>query len=220
MQRANGLLTPQASNARNVWQIPTQGRPEAHFATFPDELPRRCILAGASEHGVCAECGGPWARTVEKEWQNTRPNHYYTTKDANADSNNAGSNRRRDGDRSGYYETQTVGWQPTCDHNAARVPAVVLDPFIGSGTTIAVAQQLGRHGIGRLDLNPDYLAIAAKRLAGITLPQWASGYDPAPPLAAAPEGSTQAQAAGDAPGGDAGFARRLRFADALHDGGM
>ena len=34
---------------------------------------------------------------------------------------------------------------------------------------MAVAQQLGRHGIG-LDLNPDYLAIAAKRLAGISLP--------------------------------------------------
>ena len=60
-------------------------------------------------------------------------------------------------------------WVATCDHNAARVPATVLDPFIGSGTTVAVAQQLGRHGIG-LDLNPDYLAIAAKRLAGITLP--------------------------------------------------
>ena len=64
---------------------------------------------------------------------------------------------------------QTVGWLPTCDHNAARIPATVLDCFVGSGTTIAVAQQLGRHGIG-LDLNPDYLAIAAKRLAGITLP--------------------------------------------------
>ena len=48
-------------------------------------------------------------------------------------------------------------------------PGTVLDPFIGSGTTVAVAQQLGRHGIG-LDLNPGYLAIAAKRLAGITLP--------------------------------------------------
>ena len=55
-----------------------------------------------------------------------------------------------------------------CTH-PPRTPATVLDPFIGSGTTVAVAQQLGRHGIG-LDLNPDYLAIATKRLAGITLP--------------------------------------------------
>ena len=43
------------ANSRNVWTIPTQGRKEIHFATFPDEIPRRCILAGTSEHGVCAD---------------------------------------------------------------------------------------------------------------------------------------------------------------------
>ena len=53
------------ANARNVWTIPTQGRPDAHFATFPDEIPRRCILAGTSEHGVCADCGSQWVRVVE-----------------------------------------------------------------------------------------------------------------------------------------------------------
>ena len=55
-------MQPAGANARNVWTIPTQGRPDAHFATFPDELPRRCILAGTSEHGVCGECGAPWVR--------------------------------------------------------------------------------------------------------------------------------------------------------------
>ena len=55
------------ANARNVWVIPTQGRPDAHFATFPDELPRRCILAGTSEQGVCAECGAPWEREVQSD---------------------------------------------------------------------------------------------------------------------------------------------------------
>ena len=44
-----------------------------------------------------------------------------------------------------------------------RIPATVLDPFVGSGTTLAVGQQLGRVGIG-LDLNPEYLGIARKRL--------------------------------------------------------
>ena len=56
---------PSGANARNVWTIPMQGRPDSHFATFPDELPRRCILAGTSEHGVCGECGAPWVRVVE-----------------------------------------------------------------------------------------------------------------------------------------------------------
>ncbi len=39
-------------NARTVWRIPTQPRHEAHFASFPDELPRRCILAGCPEGGL------------------------------------------------------------------------------------------------------------------------------------------------------------------------
>ena len=45
--------------------IPTQPYPEAHFATYPEELVRRCILAGTSERGCCPECGGPWVREVE-----------------------------------------------------------------------------------------------------------------------------------------------------------
>jgi DNA modification methylase len=38
-------------NARNVWTIATKPYKGAHFATFPPEIPRRCILAG------CPECG-------------------------------------------------------------------------------------------------------------------------------------------------------------------
>jgi DNA modification methylase len=40
---------------------------------------------------------------------------------------------------------------------------VVLDPFIGSGTTALVAAQLGRRCIG-IDVSPEYLALARKRL--------------------------------------------------------
>lgn len=39
-------------NLRDVWSIPSQPRSEAHFASFPDELPRRCILAGCPEDGI------------------------------------------------------------------------------------------------------------------------------------------------------------------------
>ena len=35
-------------NARTVWTIATQPYPDAHFATFPEELARRCILAGTA----------------------------------------------------------------------------------------------------------------------------------------------------------------------------
>lgn len=34
-------------NARSVWSIAVSSYDDAHFATFPDEIPRRCILAGS-----------------------------------------------------------------------------------------------------------------------------------------------------------------------------
>jgi DNA modification methylase len=46
---------------------------------------------------------------------------------------------------------------------------VVLDPFAGSGTTLAVAQRLGRKSIGT-DLSEKYLKMASKRLGAIPLP--------------------------------------------------
>ena len=170
-QQANG------ANARNVWTIPTQGRPDAHFATFPDELPRRCILAGTSERGVCAECGAPWERVVERgalvsDGPNSKVHVAMTDRSGTADSNNQGSNRAKDGHApNAHHETQTTGWRPTCDHGGDPIPATVLDPFVGSGTTVAVAQALGRHGIG-LDLNPEYLAIAQRRIGAVPLPMF------------------------------------------------
>ncbi len=41
---------------------------------------------------------------------------------------------------------------------------IVLDPFIGSGTTAVVAKRHGRHFIG-FDLNPDYVEMAKRRIA-------------------------------------------------------
>lgn len=55
----------QGRNLRDVWTFPTQPFRGAHFATFPQELVRRCVKASTPEGGVCAECGAPWARVVE-----------------------------------------------------------------------------------------------------------------------------------------------------------
>ena len=46
---AEGMTVAPTRNARSVWTIATSPYPEAHFATFPPELPRRCILAGSKE---------------------------------------------------------------------------------------------------------------------------------------------------------------------------
>lgn len=44
---------------------------------------------------------------------------------------------------------------------------VVLDPFMGSGTTALIAQKLGRNYIG-IELNPAYIEIASKRVGSVT----------------------------------------------------
>ena len=46
------LGNPAGRNKRSVWTIATQPYPEAHFATFPPELIRPCILAGSPVGGT------------------------------------------------------------------------------------------------------------------------------------------------------------------------
>ncbi|KAA5604657.1 site-specific DNA-methyltransferase [Roseospira marina] len=43
---------------------------------------------------------------------------------------------------------------------------VILDPFLGSGTTAAVAKRLGRRWIG-IERDPDYIAAARERIAAV-----------------------------------------------------
>ena len=45
-----------------------------------------------------------------------------------------------------------------------KVGDMVLDPFVGSGTTTAAATQLGRHYVG-IDINDGYCQMARERLA-------------------------------------------------------
>lgn len=77
-------------NKRDVWTVSPAHFKEAHFATFPPELIKPCILAGCPKGGT------------------------------------------------------------------------VLDPFMGSGTTLVTANELDRNCIG-FDLNPDYCNMANRR---------------------------------------------------------
>lgn len=78
-------------NKRSVWTVATRPFPEAHFATYPEELIRPCVLAGCPPGGT------------------------------------------------------------------------VLDPFGGAGTTAVVAEGSGRNSV-LVELNPDYVGIAERRI--------------------------------------------------------
>ena len=165
--KADGTLidNPLGRNKRSVWEITTQPYKDAHFATYPEKLVQPCILAGTSEKGVCAECGMPWEQTntvTSVPDRETRDNRIGVI---------PGRNRASRMNSKGMAKVtrEYTGWQPTCDCNAETVPATVLDPFAGSGTTIAVAQRLGRRAIGT-DLNAEYLDLASKRIGRVTLP--------------------------------------------------
>jgi DNA modification methylase len=64
-------LSDGSANLRNVWQMPTRRYLGAHFATFPRELPARCIRLGTSDAGCCSKCGKPWERVTETTYLET-----------------------------------------------------------------------------------------------------------------------------------------------------
>jgi len=86
------------ANKRTVWTVSTKPYKGAHFATFPPNLIKPCILAGAPPRGT------------------------------------------------------------------------VLDPFFGSGTTGAVAQELDRQWVG-IEINAEYVELAENRMANAPLHQ-------------------------------------------------
>ena len=141
----------------------TQAYTGAHFATFPEELVRRCVMAGTSERGCCPICGRPWVRIVERGLT-AHDGESETAYEHESTAGRLSLLRQAARERGEEYmsEQVTAGWRPGCACGASPVPCTVLDPFVGSGTTVKVAVDLGRRGIG-CDLNPAYLELARER---------------------------------------------------------
>lgn len=134
-----------------------------HFAAFPTEWPRRLVL-GWTPQGYCLECDQPRAPKLEK-FRVVDYDKPSKVRGPKAVGNNAQSTEKS-GEFGQLIESKVVitGYQCACDNtNAPTRPAVVLDPFGGTGTTAMVARSLERHAI-HVDLSEDYLKLAKWRI--------------------------------------------------------
>lgn len=161
-------MNPLGKLPGSVWEIATEplllpDHLPQHFAAFPSEWPRRIIL-GWSPSGICTRCGVGRRPVIESSRHGGRirgPDSYATAV--------LGSGQDRGGYNvpgalSGYsVERVMAGTSCACPTpDAPTRPAVVLDPFGGTGTTAIVASALGRHGVS-VDLSADYHRIARWR---------------------------------------------------------
>jgi DNA modification methylase len=151
---------PLGRNKRSVWPIPVSAFPGAHFATFPPDLVRPCILAGTSPV-ACGACAAPWVRSTEVRYENPgnrTTNGPRSIERKHKEYGTAGFGVRME------RRAFTVGWEPSCDHRDDSGRCIVLDPFAGAGTTALVAAMLGRRFVGT-ELNRDYAVMATRRVA-------------------------------------------------------
>lgn len=130
--------------------------PQAHFAVFPDRLVEPLIKAGTPSR-VCSLCRTPWEWKVESESVPTRNTTDTKYGEADEDIRGTAARERR------VRVTHSRELRPGCDCNASSGNAIVLDPFLGSGTVGTVAHKLGRDWLG-CDLSLEYCEIAVKRL--------------------------------------------------------
>jgi len=61
-----------------------------------------------------------------------------------------------------------VGLFRRCLENSSEFDGTVYDPFLGSGTTMVAAEQLGRICYG-MEIEPKYVAVTLERMSGMGL---------------------------------------------------
>lgn len=68
--------------------------------------------------------------------------------------------------KGGHYAAYPPKLVETCLLAGCPEDGIVLDPFLGSGTTAMVAKNMGRHYVG-IELNPEFTELAYQRIGGV-----------------------------------------------------
>lgn len=135
LKAAGRVGNARGKNPGDVWTVPTATDRLGHQATFPEALIERPILATCPER-ICVQCDAAWTRPTRIRSRRTSE---------------------------GMLHTREVGELRRCDCFAPSRPGVVLDPFMGTGTTAVVAERLRRDWLG-VELNPAFVKLADDRL--------------------------------------------------------
>ena len=124
------------------------------YGTEPQKLVEPMIKAGCPEE-ICSKCNKPVIKVYEGKGGGVGAS-MHDHKDDNKKGMRCTNKKAKGGN--GYHRIEN---KMVCDCEAGFHPGIVLDPFIGSGTTGIVARKLNRDFIG-IDLK--YHDISDKRL--------------------------------------------------------
>lgn len=155
-----------AATVTDLIRCPAANSREEHFATYPELIATVPVLVGCPPR-VCADCGEPMERvTDERDGEPLEDYRGQALHDYAAGKAQNPSDTKRRVLKSMAREVRTAGWTPRCACDAGHVPGLVLDPFLGSGTTGIVALREGRRFVG-IEVSPEYAAIARRRMDGL-----------------------------------------------------
>jgi len=166
-------------NKRCVWKINTHPFPAAHFAVFPEALIETPIKAGCPEM-LCKKCGRAREKIIAQrelppeEWNDelkerlkkagaNKEGQYYGKNQKDYPSYIGGASDRKRRILRAMRSVRELKGHTDCGCNAGWEPGIVLDPFVGAGTSCVVAKKFKRRWIG-IDISKEYCRMARERI--------------------------------------------------------
>lgn len=134
-------------NMRSVWRIPSESLKEEHYATYPQKLVERIIKAGCPEE-VCNKCSQPKQKLYKGTGKNTMNIRVRDVKENRIKHSDRVASEKEIENYKEHFDGERIEETKQCDCNAGFHPGIVLDPFMGSGTTGIVARKLNRNYVG------------------------------------------------------------------------